>query len=77
MMVNEEFKNGKEVYCTNGGKTMPLTTHLGMVYTTNCDNLGGWFIIVLPTWYYSIVLCTIVGSIIQMTSNDNDYCYEI
>ena len=60
MMVNEEFKNGKEVYCTNGGKTMPLTTHLGMVYTTNCDNLGDSLLLFCPhdtiVLYYVLLL---------------------
>ena len=64
MMVNEEFKNGKEVYCTNGGKTMPLTTHdwewFILVYTTNCDNLGDGLLLFCPhdtiVMYYVLLL---------------------
>ena len=39
----------------NVGKTMPWTTHLGMVYTTHLWWFGGWFIVVLPTLFNTSV----------------------
>ena len=40
-------------------KTMPQTTHLGIVFTTYLWWFGGWFIIVLNTLWYTIVKSSI------------------